>query len=171
MAVDPIVRQNLKLLRSWKLFYTLILTGTILWCTSLVLTPVLSSEGHAGSFWIRLFFSGICHQKPERSLMLMGFSLPVCARCTGIYFGFLLGTVAFPGLRRRLSGQQSWRFWFGLALLIGVIEWSISKSGLFTNLWFRSGTGLFLGILAAFCTLQGLSGLFLKTTPERGHNE
>src|SRR5262249_55221495 len=29
----------------------------------------------------------LCHQRPERSFVLFGAQLPVCARCAGIYAG------------------------------------------------------------------------------------
>ena len=31
----------------------------------------------------------VCHQKPERSFFWKGKQFPVCARCTGIYLGYL----------------------------------------------------------------------------------
>lgn len=31
----------------------------------------------------------ICHQKPERSFFYKGNQFPVCARCTGIYAGYI----------------------------------------------------------------------------------
>jgi len=35
--------------------------------------------------------SFFCHQMPERTIQVAGQYLPLCARCTGIYTGFLLG--------------------------------------------------------------------------------
>ena len=33
----------------------------------------------------------MCHQKPERSFYFKGRQFPLCARCTGILIGYLLG--------------------------------------------------------------------------------
>ena len=32
-----------------------------------------------------------CHQLPERSFFIHGYQFPVCARCTGIYIGYIAG--------------------------------------------------------------------------------
>lgn len=31
----------------------------------------------------------LCHGRPERSLSYHGYQFPLCARCTGIYLGFI----------------------------------------------------------------------------------
>ena len=44
-------------------------------------------------FWILLmklgFFSG-CHQKASRSFFAGNYQFPVCARCTGVFVGYIL---------------------------------------------------------------------------------
>lgn len=45
----------------------------------------------------------VCHQIPARSFHLDGQPLPLCARCTGIYLGALLGIVGMILLRRSHS--------------------------------------------------------------------
>lgn len=42
---------------------------------------------------LRWIGSLVCHQISERTLHVVGYSLPLCARCTGIYSGFLLGII------------------------------------------------------------------------------
>lgn len=32
-----------------------------------------------------------CHQLPERSFFIKGHQFPLCARCTGIFLGYILG--------------------------------------------------------------------------------
>ena len=39
-----------------------------------------------------------CHQIPERSFSYRGHPFPVCARCTGVIAGQVLGGVLFPFL-------------------------------------------------------------------------
>ncbi|MCL4295291.1 MAG: DUF2085 domain-containing protein [Anaerolineae bacterium] len=42
----------------------------------------------------------ICHQIPARSFQLDGHRLPLCARCTGIYLGALLGLMGMSLMKR-----------------------------------------------------------------------
>ncbi|HEX8251957.1 MAG TPA: DUF2085 domain-containing protein [Thermoanaerobaculia bacterium] len=44
----------------------------------------------------RLLFRMVCHGKVERCLELFGAPMPICARCTAIYFGLLGGLALFP---------------------------------------------------------------------------
>jgi uncharacterized membrane protein len=60
----------------------------------LVLFPVLVHEDCG------VWGAGVCHRITERSFVVAGVQLPLCARCTGIYLGFL-ATVAVCVLRGR----------------------------------------------------------------------
>ena len=35
-----------------------------------------------------------CHQLPERSFFIKGYQMPVCARCTGIIIGYIIGIIS-----------------------------------------------------------------------------
>lgn len=45
--------------------------------------------------WLFLmeFCSNMCHQKIERSFFIGNYQLPVCARCTGLFIGYILGII------------------------------------------------------------------------------
>lgn len=43
----------------------------------------------------RWLFRFICHGRVERSLQLFGVPMPICARCTAIYVGLLIGLAAY----------------------------------------------------------------------------
>jgi len=50
------------------------------------------------NFWILLMKLGAktgCHQLQERSLFFNGYQFPVCARCTGLFFGQIMGLSLF----------------------------------------------------------------------------
>jgi uncharacterized membrane protein len=65
-----------------------------LWCAAILGPPLLK---HAGEKKLAeagySMFSKVCHQNEARSLHLEGEKFGVCARCTGVYFGFLLAAI------------------------------------------------------------------------------
>lgn len=68
---------------------------------------------------------GLCHQLPERSFFADGVQLPVCARDTGIYLGFIVSLVLLAWIHRgerprELPGIRG----FGLAVaLMAFMAW------------------------------------------------
>ena len=77
--------------------YLALIISFILGLNFLIFLPVLAER-----FGINLLgtisylaFSPFCHQISERSFHLFGVQLAVCARCTGIYLGLLLGIIFF----------------------------------------------------------------------------
>ena len=80
--------------------YAIILTGALCWCAALALAPILSAAGWSGAAdLLYQFFHRICHQLEGRSLHLVGEPMAVCARCSAIYAGFLVGTAIYPLFR------------------------------------------------------------------------
>lgn len=60
---------------------------------------------HGASPKWRLLFRVMCHGLERRCLELFDVPMPICARCTGIYAGLLLGLAAFwliPLLREKV---------------------------------------------------------------------
>lgn len=53
---------------------------------------------HGASDAWRLPFRFICHGLPARSLALFGTTMPICARCVGIYVGLAAGLIAFAAM-------------------------------------------------------------------------
>jgi uncharacterized membrane protein len=93
---------------------------------------------------------GLCNQLPARSFFAGGHQLPVCARCTGIYVGFVvsLAVISFLERGRRRSGMPpAWLLGLGVAA-IAVMAWDgvTSYAGLreTTNV-LRLATGLGTG--------------------------
>ena len=55
---------------------------------------------HGASDAWRLPFRLLCHGLPQRSFALYGVTMPICARCVGVYLGLLVGLALFPLLSR-----------------------------------------------------------------------
>jgi uncharacterized membrane protein len=73
------------------------------YCLGFSLAPWLERSGVPAGSWLRLAFAPTCHQQPDRCLDLGAGPLAVCARCSGLYTGGLLGLLAtvLSGVRRR----------------------------------------------------------------------
>jgi uncharacterized membrane protein len=92
----------------------------------------------------------VCHQIPERSILIDGKQLPVCARDTGLYIGSLLSLLYIVSTRRRNRNAIpapfiSFSFVFFMLLL--AIDGITSYLGIrATTNAIRLATGLLVGI-------------------------
>jgi uncharacterized membrane protein len=82
------------------------------WAVALPLAAFAASRPAAGSaaygFALAVYSIGrlICHQLPERSFHLWRATLPVCARCTGIYLGAAATAIVIAAASRRGSPSR-----------------------------------------------------------------
>ena len=114
-------------------------------------------------FWSLLTFLGsaFCHQIPDRSYALGDLQMPLCARCIGIQFGFLLSSIfLWTGARRFASGMPDRRALIVLTALFlaGALEAVLSYSGLSEsdNLR-RTVSGLLIGTPTPFVVVPLLN--------------
>ena len=138
--------------------YFLLLAGVILWCFLIIAAPLLANHKFTYSAgFIYYFFSKTCHQLPDRSFTLWGKQFAVCARCTGIYWGFLLGTIIFPFVRGLNHDFTPHRHLFFIALVPLTIDLSLTLFQIWQNTFFtRFVTGLILGCIVPFFIIPGL---------------
>ncbi len=131
--------------------YILILGCVILWCAVLLVPPIIASVEEPSqeiSHFSYRCFSSVCHQFETRSLSIFGHKLAVCARCSGIYFGALLGVLLYHFVR--FGKHWSLRTLWIIAILpmltdvmLNII--SIHASSIATRL----ATGAFFGLGSA----------------------
>lgn len=122
---------------------------------------------------------GICHQIPERTIHLAGQALPLCARCSGIYLGAVVGFAFMLAARRgKTSARPTGPI---LAVLLGfVVLFAVdglnSYLSFFPGLphlyqpqnWLRLTTGALHGLAISFVVLPVFSYTFWQepgTTP------
>lgn len=60
----------------------------------------------------------VCHRISERSLHIGDYQIPLCARCSGMYLGAMLGLGFQAMISKRRSGMPPWRVIIPLALLV-----------------------------------------------------
>jgi len=93
--------------------------------------------------------------------MIGGVPLAVCARCTGIYLGFLAGVLAIPLIRKNRFIQRAWpQRNYRTMLLAGAalmgMEFLLTHSVLPPlGLW-RALSGIWFGVVMAVLTLISL---------------
>jgi uncharacterized membrane protein len=93
--------------------------------------------------------ASVCHQLPQRTLVIGRLLMPVCARCDGIYIGFLISAIIlFIMFRKRENGIPPLYIIIILALFIisTIIDGLISNfSPAGTNNYSRFITGFLSG--------------------------
>jgi uncharacterized membrane protein len=142
----------------------------LVWVAAIAVAPIVAGRPHGtvpddGVRWQRgaaavvyLAASVICHQQPERSYQLSTVPLPVCARCTGLHVGAVLGLFLVA------VAPQSWRVWLlaraRMALVAAAaptaisvaIEWMGGGSPLWTRTLTALPAGVMVGALVALTT-------------------
>jgi len=140
--------------------YAALVGASFVWCLLILAPPYLGLiEGHDGfaSSLLYQFFSPVCHQFDSHSLHIFGTKLAVCARCFGIYAGFLAGTLIAPFLARKFPVRPL-VLWTaaGLPMLIDVL---LDLAGIHeSTTGSRLATGSLFGIIAGVI----LTPLFLE---------
>jgi uncharacterized membrane protein len=144
------------------LAYVLTLAGILIWLGAVFLAPYLQSRGIAFFRFIYGCFSTVCHQKPTRSFFIFGHPVAVCARCLGIYLGFLGGLVVYP-LNRGFSRLRlpDKRFFFAVSAPI-VLDTAANVLGFWnTSNAIRFALGFSWGLILPFYFLTGIGELVL----------
>ncbi|MEP7271037.1 MAG: DUF2085 domain-containing protein [Acidobacteriota bacterium] len=138
--------------------YAATLSSGLLMLALIVGAPLLSAHGHpiVGAIVYQAFVP-LCHQIPERSFHLGGLPLAVCARCAGVYGGFVLALLIYPLWRSLDNEQTPGRIWLLIALLPMAIDALAGAAGLVETTFFsRTATGALAGAAVAFYILPGL---------------
>lgn len=140
--------------------YLFILVGTFLWLGTIFLAPYLKSQSSSMSGFLYALFSPVCHQLPSRSFVCFGYPLAVCARCLGIYVGFLIGVALFPVINGFSDiALPKTKLFIILTLPIGI-----DTLGNFLRLWasiswLRFVLGFLWGIILPYYFIVGIVDL------------
>lgn len=134
--------------RGWDIW---LLAAPSLLCAAILVAPLAAATAHpAAAALLYMLFAPLCHQLRERSFLLLGFPLAVCARCTGIYLGVWLGMLG--GICKRASEpgrpmSSPSRRWIVIALALMAVDVATELADLRPPLaGLRLATGLLLGV-------------------------
>ncbi len=99
---------------------------------------------------VYLLFSPFCHQLTERSFHIFSAQLALCARCTGIWAGLLLGTLFFIFFKPEISS------WLLLPVLVMIIDGIFNAvSGFSTPAFLRFFFGAGFGFSGGWILARG----------------
>ncbi len=145
------------------IIYLSTLTGIIIWLVAIFLAPYLESESSHFAGFIYALFSPTCHQIPGRCFYAFGYPMAVCARCFGIYSGFLAGTLVYP-LSKGFSSPSLPRIRTLVFVSVPIVlDTAANFIGIWTSSgWLRFLIGLVWGSILPFYFLSGLSDYFIR---------
>ncbi len=134
-----------------KQIYFISLVASFIWCLLILLPSLLGDGGGTGKYISEIdyqYFGHICHQFDERSLHINEHKMSVCARCSGIYFGFLIGVLVVPLFKMVKIKNFTYTLVFILSPMI--IDISLDFLGIHqSTLLTRTLTGLMFGFPSA----------------------
>ena len=136
--------------------WTITLAIVVVWLLLIVSPPFLINSGFSAAP-VYSFYGYICHQLPERSFHVLGHQFAVCSRCFGVYFGLLVGALAYRLWRPIESVEPLPRFWLFLSMIPISIDWSLGFFEIWENNHIsRFITGLVLGVACAVFIVPAL---------------
>jgi uncharacterized membrane protein len=149
--------------------------GLATWMTALGVAPyVLAGRSWPmpaveASLGVYVIGGVVCHQNPARSFHLWGLPMPVCARCTGLYAGALLGAAGgvLVACRRRWrplghhASESLWAWRVGLVVAAAPTAATLALEkivGLGTTNSVRAAAGVILGAGVGWIVASSLRG-------------
>lgn len=138
----------------------LVLVGTLA-------APLLQRAGHPAGQWLGWVYAPVCHQLADRSLEIAGHPQAVCARCSGLYAGGVIGLLvaglAVVGRSRPLRPA-----WLAVAVAPSIVDALLPWLGLpgLPNLP-RLLLAVPAGCVAALFLAHGIADLFAARGMER----
>jgi uncharacterized membrane protein len=135
--------------------------AAIILSSSLACTAAIADG--ASMRW-RILFRLLCHGIPERCIYLWGVPMPICARCTAIYAGFILSLLFFLVLPRMREAVA--RMVLGAALVPMAIDGLTQLARLrVSSNPLRIETGLLAGIAFGVWALSAIENHEIVTIP------
>jgi uncharacterized membrane protein len=105
-------------------------------------------------------YSIVCHQETAKSFFIDGNKLEVCARCTGIYSGAVIFSIAGLLFRKLRPRDKKWLLYSMIPMAADVIFYS---AGIYDySKWVAFSTGMILGSASILYIFTGIEDYFLE---------
>lgn len=141
------------------------MTAVSVWLGLILLAPYLKSIGSPWASWLYGVFAPTCHQIEARCFLIFGHPMAVCARCLGIYLGFLGGTLAYPWYGKTGAGLPGVRTFIVFSLPIGLDTLGNMLGTWHTPSLVRLALGLGWGVLLPQYWVTGLTDALTRIHP------
>jgi uncharacterized membrane protein len=134
----------------------------LVWTLALGAAPAAigSSHPNLARLGMLVYMAGgvVCHQRPERSFVIAGHTLPVCARCTGLYISALIGGLLALVLAPRRIDRNEARWLLATAALPTAVTWLAEVAGFAhpSNI-VRAAAAVSLGAVAAWLVVATMA--------------
>jgi uncharacterized membrane protein len=139
----------------WILYF--VTTGSIFWILLIVLAPVLKYSEISFAEYFYFLFEPVCHQIPERSMLINSEPMAVCTRCFAIYSGVLI-FLLFTIIRKKIIYLNP--NIVIIFLVPTIIDFLLEKFGLYVNVpEIRILTGLLFGMSIIYLILYSIIDL------------
>lgn len=151
-------RKEMESLSHHRKILILFFGGSLLFNIGYFSAPLFQYASHQSlASFIYQIFSPLCHQMESRSFLLFELPLAVCARCTGIYIGFLAALLYLLfTLNKPLKTIPKKRYLF-LLLSPALLDFILNVFGIFSfPIFWRAFTGFLLGVILTFYIMPGI---------------
>jgi len=135
--------------------------------------PLIAADTDAAQA-VRVLFSHSCHQIPNRCYTVNGLTMPVCARCLGVYAGFAVA--AFVALTARRRTHALLNRYAAFLVCILVLDWVLAQilfpstpNALRTATGFAGGTGIAMILNRTLVLRLPLAPLGLRLSAVMGY--
>lgn len=75
---------------SFKLF---VFIFALIWFTGIIIPIFLETKQIDLYYFLKMFYSPVCHQNPDKSFIINNIQVLVCSRCFGIYLGLIIASI------------------------------------------------------------------------------
>lgn len=149
-----------KYLKTFFLFRLFLFFISIFWLIGFISPCIRNSFLNSNYPILKLIYSTVCHQNPEKSFTCSGAKFLVCSRCTGIYIAVLITSFVTLFQFRSLKIKTFYLILFSLPMLADVIFYSI---GFYSyNKIIAATTGFLFGSAVFLYILNAIENSFIK---------
>ncbi|HXV77733.1 MAG TPA: DUF2085 domain-containing protein [Candidatus Polarisedimenticolaceae bacterium] len=146
----------------------LLVLAAIAYASGIVIVPLLEQAGWTAAGLGHLLYAPVCHQLPERSFAVGEHPLSVCARCTGLYAGGVIGLLTGTWIASRRAPAPR-PLWLAVLAFPSLVDATLPRLGVAEGLTSLPRMGLALppGMLLGIYLAIGIHDLFVSRTKLR----